>query len=49
VSHDRAFLRGLATRVLELGGDEHPAPLPFLGTYAEYVEKTGREAPGVHN
>ncbi len=49
VSHDRAFLRGLATRVLELGGDEHPAPLPFLGTYPEYVEKTGREAPGVHN
>jgi ATPase subunit of ABC transporter with duplicated ATPase domains len=49
VSHDRAFLRGLATRVLELGGDEHPAPLPFLGTYREYVEKTGREAPGVHN
>jgi len=49
VSHDRAFLRGLATRVLELGGDEHPGPLPFLGTYREYVEKTGREAPGVHN
>ncbi len=49
VSHDRAFLRGLATRVLELGGDEHPGPMPFLGTYREYVEKTGREAPGVHN
>lgn len=49
VSHDRAFLRGLATRVLEPGGEEHPGPLPFLGTYAEYVEKTGREAPGVHN
>ena len=49
VSHDRAFLRGLATRVLELGGDEHPGPVPYLGTYAEYVEKTGREAPGVHN
>ena len=49
VSHDRAFLRGLATRVLELGGEEHPKPMPFLGTYREYVEKTGREAPGVHN
>ena len=49
VSHDRAFLRGLASRVLELGGDEYPGPMPFLGTYREYVEKTGREAPGVHN
>ncbi len=49
VSHDRAFLRGLANRVLELGGEEHEAPMVFPGTYAEYVENTGREAPGVHN
>ena len=49
VSHDRAFLRGLANRVLELGGEEHDAPMAFPGTYAEYVESTGREAPGVHN
>jgi ATPase subunit of ABC transporter with duplicated ATPase domains len=49
VSHDRTFLRGLANRVLELAGEEHQGHLPFLGTYPEYVEKTGREAPGVHN
>ena len=45
VSHDRVFLRGLANRVLEVGGDE---PHAYPGTYAEYVEATGREAPGVH-
>ncbi len=49
VSHDRTFLRGLANRVLELGGEEHEGPLAFGGTYAEYVERMGREAPGVHN
>ena len=48
VSHDRTFLRGLANRVLELAGDEHDAPLTFGGSYNEYVERTGREAPGVH-
>ncbi|HUP48199.1 MAG TPA: ABC-F family ATP-binding cassette domain-containing protein [Thermoanaerobaculia bacterium] len=48
VSHDRAFLRGLANRVLELGGDGHENPLTYGGTYGEYVERTGREAPGVH-
>jgi ATPase subunit of ABC transporter with duplicated ATPase domains len=49
VSHDRTFLRGLANRVLELGGEEHEAPMIFNGSYLEYVENTGREAPGVHN
>jgi ATPase subunit of ABC transporter with duplicated ATPase domains len=49
VSHDRAFLRGLASRVLELGGEEHPQPVAYPGTYVEYVASTGREAPGVHN
>jgi len=49
VSHDRTFLRGLANRVLELGGEEHDGPLVYGGSYLEYVEKTGREAPGVHN
>jgi len=49
VSHDRTFLRGLANRVLELGGEEHAGPAIFQGSYAEYVERTGREAPGVHN
>ena len=48
VSHDRSFLRGLANRVLELAGDEHDRPLLYGGSYVEYVEKTGREAPGVH-
>ena len=49
VSHDRSFLRGLANRVLELGGEEHDGPLVFGGSYPEYVERMGREAPGVHN
>ena len=49
VSHDRTFLRGLANRVLELGGEEHEGPMLFGGSYLEYVEKMGREAPGVHN
>lgn len=44
VSHDRRFLRALSSRVLELGG---PAPLSYGGGYAEYVESTGREAPGL--
>ena len=48
VSHDRTFLRGLATRVLELGGEEHQGPEFYPGSYLEYVAKTGREAPGVH-
>ncbi|MCB9919343.1 MAG: ABC-F family ATP-binding cassette domain-containing protein [Planctomycetes bacterium] len=49
VSHDRTFLRGLANRVLDVsacaaGGaaDKYP------GSYVEWVEKTGEEAPGVH-
>jgi ATPase subunit of ABC transporter with duplicated ATPase domains len=45
VSHDRTFLRGLSNRVLEVGD----APAVYGGTYVEYVEKTGREAPGVHS
>jgi len=50
VSHDRMFLRGLATRVLELGGesgtDSHPRLYP--GSYLEYVEAMGHEAPGTY-
>jgi ATPase subunit of ABC transporter with duplicated ATPase domains len=45
VSHDRTFLRGLANRVLEVGGE---SPHAYPGTYSEYVAATGREAPGVH-
>jgi ATPase subunit of ABC transporter with duplicated ATPase domains len=50
VSHDRAFLRGLASRVLELGGETGSDPQPHLypGSYVEYVARTGHEAPGVH-
>ena len=48
VSHDRTFLRGLSTRVLELGGGEgDAAPQVYPGSYVEYVERTGHEAPGV--
>ena len=50
VSHDRAFLRGLASRVIELGGESGTDPQPHLfpGSYVEYVARTGHEAPGVH-
>jgi ATPase subunit of ABC transporter with duplicated ATPase domains len=48
VSHDRTFLRGLGNHVLELAGDEHEGHVRYGGSYVEYVEKTGREAPGVH-
>jgi ATPase subunit of ABC transporter with duplicated ATPase domains len=45
VSHDRAVLRGLSNRVLEIGGDD--GPRQYGGGYAEYVAQTGYEAPGV--
>ncbi|CAN5719152.1 ABC-F family ATP-binding cassette domain-containing protein [soil metagenome] len=50
VSHDRAFLRGLSNRVLELGGESGTdiRPHAYPGSYVEYVERTGHEAPGVH-
>ena len=50
VSHDRAFLRRLSNRVLELGGETGTEAQPHLypGSYGEYVERTGHEAPGVH-
>ncbi len=50
VSHDRAFLRGLANRVLELPGSAaERKPVTYGGTYSEYVERSGHEAPGVHS
>ncbi|MCC7032322.1 MAG: ABC-F family ATP-binding cassette domain-containing protein [Acidobacteria bacterium] len=51
VSHDRMFLRGLGSRVLELGGEDGTSrePLVYPGSYVEYVEKTGHEAPGTHS
>jgi ATPase subunit of ABC transporter with duplicated ATPase domains len=50
VSHDRAFLRGLSNRVLELGGESgvDAEPHAYPGSYVEYVQRTGHEAPGVH-
>jgi len=50
VSHDRMFLRGLGTRVLELGGESGTDAQPHVypGSYVEYVERAGHEAPGTH-
>ena len=50
VSHDRMFLRGLSSRVLELGGESgtDSEAHVYLGSYDEYVARTGHEAPGVH-
>jgi ATPase subunit of ABC transporter with duplicated ATPase domains len=44
VSHDRRFLSALSNRVLELSSDQ---ALPYGGGYREYVDRTGREAPGL--
>ncbi len=50
VSHYRNFLRSLSNSVLELGGESGTDVHPHLfhGSYAEYVARTGHEAPGVH-
>ena len=50
VSHDRTFLRGLGSRILELGGDggKDRNPHVYPGSYVEYVQKTGHEAPGIY-
>jgi len=44
VSHDRAFLRAVATHVLEITPE---GPHVYPGTYDEYVTATGHEAPGM--
>ncbi len=44
VSHDRVFLRALASRVLELSSS---GPHLYGGNYDEYVSATGHEAPGM--
>jgi ATP-binding cassette subfamily F protein 3 len=44
VSHDRAFLRALATRVVELAPGSCRI---YPGSYDEYVQAMGREAPGL--
>jgi ATPase subunit of ABC transporter with duplicated ATPase domains len=50
VSHDRTFLRGLSSRVLELGGESGTGREPHVypGSYTEYVARTGHEAPGIY-
>ena len=50
VSHDRTFLRGLGTRVLELGGESGTdrTPIVYPGSYVEYVQSLGHEAPGIY-
>ena len=48
VSHDRTFLKGLATHVLDLSGNGGRGPLLFQHSYTDWVERTGHEAPGVH-
>jgi ATPase subunit of ABC transporter with duplicated ATPase domains len=49
VSHDRTFLQGLASRVLEIGGEDGSGrPVTYDGSYEESVSRSGHEAPGVH-
>src|SRR5690349_4915967 len=50
VSHDRTFLRGLGSRVLELGGESGTdcTPVVYPGSYVEYVQSLGHEAPGIY-
>ena len=50
VSHDRVFLRGLGSRVLELGGEtgQDRNPRIYPGSYVEYVQALGHEAPGIY-
>ncbi len=51
VSHDRMFLRGLGNRACwSWAARAAPSrePLVYPGSYIEYVEKTGHEAPGTH-
>jgi ATPase subunit of ABC transporter with duplicated ATPase domains len=50
VSHDRVFLRGLGSRVLELGGEsgQERNPRIYPGSYIEYVQALGHEAPGIY-
>jgi ATPase subunit of ABC transporter with duplicated ATPase domains len=53
VSHDRSFLKGLSTHVLELrpgdgNGIPTQPPLVYDGSYDEWVISTGGEAAGVH-
>ncbi|MCC7416193.1 MAG: ATP-binding cassette domain-containing protein [Acidobacteria bacterium] len=50
VSHDRAFLRRLGSRAIELGRESGTGARRHLcpGSYTEDARPTGRVAPGVH-
>jgi ATPase subunit of ABC transporter with duplicated ATPase domains len=50
-SHDRMFVRGLCSRLLELGGDNGTDRNPTVSpeSYVEYVQKLGHEAPGTYS
>jgi hypothetical protein len=45
------FLRGLGSCVLELGGESgvEREPIVYSGSYLEYVQKLGHEAPGIYS
>ncbi len=45
VSHDRAFLRAIASRIVELKPGK--TPIFYGGSYDEYVANSGHEAPGM--
>ena len=51
VSHDRMFLKDLATRILEVGGESGTDRTPriYPGSYNEYVTALGHEAPGIYH
>jgi ATPase subunit of ABC transporter with duplicated ATPase domains len=51
VSHDRMLLRGLGSRVLQLGGESGTdrTPTGYPGSYVEYVQKLGHEEPGIYS
>jgi len=53
VSHDRMFLRGLGSRVLELGGesgtDRHPTVYPLRGLGSRVLELGGESGTDRHH
>jgi ATPase subunit of ABC transporter with duplicated ATPase domains len=51
VSHDRMFLCGLSSRCWNwaVRAARIAIPLSILGSYVEYVQKLGHEAPGIYS
>jgi ATPase subunit of ABC transporter with duplicated ATPase domains len=48
VSHDRAFLRALSNRVLELGGESGTDAQPHCTRVLRRIRRADGRAPGVH-